>query len=121
MVVYKVTINFNIYNLALAIKLSCKKNPPKIISPQFLSTKLGRIRVFSHAEEAGLKQGDFVVSVNGKEVMLVLRTKTVLTFHHPGVRPGPQGGVRPGHRGRQQHAHGHREVGYTSTNKHKKN
>ena len=37
-------------------------------SRQFLSTKLGRIRVFSHAEEAGLKQGDFVVSVNGKEV-----------------------------------------------------
>ena len=70
--------------------------------------------MFSHAEEAGLKQGDFVVSVNGKEVGAAARAALKITnkpYTSPGVWAGPQGGVRPGHRGGQHHAHGHREVG----------
>jgi hypothetical protein len=67
------------------------------MSSQFLSVKLGRIRVFSNAERAGLKERDFVYSVNGQEVMKGREGGAC----RAGVRAGPQGGVQPGHQRRQ--------------------
>ena len=39
---------------------------------QVQSIKLSKIRVFSNAERAGLKERDFLISINGKEVMMVM-------------------------------------------------
>ena len=37
------------------------------------SIKLSKIRVFSNAERAGLKERDFLISINGKEVVLMMK------------------------------------------------
>ena len=39
---------------------------------QALTVKLGRIKAYSNAERAGLKEWDYVWSINGQEVMMMM-------------------------------------------------
>ena len=40
----------------------------QFVYPQALTVKLGRIKAYSNAERAGLKEWDYVHTINGQEV-----------------------------------------------------
>ena len=48
---------------------------------QALTVKLGRIKAYSNAERAGLKEWDYVWSINGQEVILAAIRKISAMMH----------------------------------------
>ena len=49
---------------------------------QALTVKLGRIKAYSNAERAGLKEWDYVWSINGQEVMMMAAIRKITMMMH---------------------------------------
>ena len=74
----------------LTVKIQRKSDEPWGLvivggKDQALTVKLGKVKVFSAADRAGLKQWDYLCSINGKEVFEMSHSQICSTIKDAGT------------------------------------